>query len=71
VGAFGPLAFSHPSENELPVYSYSFKNGEMAHCLFCPDGFKLPEERTNFSTHLFVYHQFEIADIEMIASVTK
>jgi hypothetical protein len=70
VGAFGPLVFSHPSENELPVYSYFFKNGEMAHCLFCPDGFKLPEERTHFSTHLFVCHQFEIADIEMIASMS-
>lgn len=70
VGAFGPLAFPHPSENELPVYSYSFKNGEIAHCLFCPDKFKLPDERTYFSTHLFVYHQFEIADIEMIASVS-
>jgi hypothetical protein len=70
VGAFGPLAFPHPSGNELPVNSYSFKNGEMAHCLFCPDGFKLPDERTYFSTHLFAYPRFEIADIEMIASVS-
>ncbi|PNF33428.1 hypothetical protein B7P43_G03360 [Cryptotermes secundus] len=67
VGAFGPLEFSHPSEN---VYSYSFRS-EVAHCLFCSDMFKLPEERTYFSTHLFVHHQFEIADMEMIANMSK
>jgi hypothetical protein len=70
VGAFGPLAFSHPSENELPDYSYCFKNGEMVRCLFCPDGFRLPDDAPYFSLHLVACHQFEIADIEMIASVS-
>jgi hypothetical protein len=71
MGAFGPLTFSHPSGNELAVDSCSFKDGEVTHCLFCPEEFKLPDERTYFSSHLFVCHQFEIKDIETIASVSR
>jgi hypothetical protein len=70
VGAFGPLTFSHPSENELPICSCSFKD-EVTQCLFCPEEFKLPDEGMFFSSHLFMSHQFEIADIEMIASVSR
>jgi hypothetical protein len=63
--AFGPLTLSPSSRNEF----LSFKDDELTSCLFCSTMFVLPHGRASFSSHLFSWHQFQIADIEMIASV--
>jgi hypothetical protein len=67
VDSFGPLTLSHSSKN---TFTHTFSDDKETSCLFCAKVFMLPEDRTLFSTHLFRCHQFEVADMEKIASMS-